>query len=193
MPIDTKGFRDTRKEEAQKNFTDSLKSGRFGRVYRDVKGVIHTYDKYGLNPLEYFDARQIAKESPIEYSIERDFSEPTVKDINDYDEASSLRRGRAMIDDWSKLKARLDQERKEEAARREAKGLPLTDEEKFLGLRDPGKTRINDITLSIPPEQINIQTSVKNVSVATLRSHATQKIRTGHGYVQISLPLVFTS
>jgi len=78
---------------------------------------------------------------------------------------------------------------KEDQKKQEAK----TKRDEFVNLEQLGKTRINNITVSIPPEQISIQTSIKNVSVGTLRSATTQKVRTGHGYVQVAFPLVFTT
>ncbi len=59
----------------------------------------------------------------------------------------------------------------------------------------PNKTRLqlNHLIFQIPPEQINIQHEIKNVSMGVLRSPSTQKVRTGHGFLQITIPLVFTT
>lgn len=58
---------------------------------------------------------------------------------------------------------------------------------------DDGSFKINDIQFTIPPEQISIQKDIKNVSIPVLRASATQKVRTGHGFVQVNLPLTFTT
>ncbi len=56
---------------------------------------------------------------------------------------------------------------------------------------DDGYFQINDIDFTIPPEQISIQKNIKNVSMPVLRASTSQKIRTGHGFIQVSVPLTF--
>lgn len=67
------------------------------------------------------------------------------------------------------------------------------DAEKKYSDKDSGYFQINDIVFTIPPEQINIQKEIKNVSIPILRSAQSQKVRTGHGFAQVNVPLTFTS
>ena len=53
------------------------------------------------------------------------------------------------------------------------------------------RLQLNHLVFQIPPEQIDIQHEIKNVSMGVLRSPSTQKVRTGHGFVQVTIPLVF--
>jgi hypothetical protein len=57
----------------------------------------------------------------------------------------------------------------------------------------PSYLQLNHLVFEIPPEQINIQHDIKNVAMGVLRSSSTQKVRTGHGFVQVSFPLTFVS
>ena len=58
---------------------------------------------------------------------------------------------------------------------------------------DTGFFQINDIVFNIPPEKISVQKEIKNVSMPLLRSSSTQKVRTGHGFTMVNVPLTFTS
>ncbi len=55
------------------------------------------------------------------------------------------------------------------------------------------RLQLNHLVFQVPPEQINIQHEIKNISMGVLRSPSTQKVRTGHGFLQVTIPLVFTS
>ena len=59
--------------------------------------------------------------------------------------------------------------------------------------KPPSHLQLNHLVFEIPPEQINIQHDIKNVSMGVLRSGSTQKVRTGHGFIQVSFPLTFVS
>ena len=92
-------------------------------------------------------------------------------------------------------KQSLDSENKNEALIKQAKSEDKIRREQDTRPETPNSTRLqlNHLVFQIPPEQINIQHEIKNVSVGVLRSPSTQKVRTGHGFLQITLPLVFTS
>ena len=64
-------------------------------------------------------------------------------------------------------------------------------EKETIKSRDTGRFQINHLVFTIPPEQIHIQKDIKNVAMAVLRAPASQRVRTGHGFVQINVPLVF--
>lgn len=83
----------------------------------------------------------------------------------------------------------------EAAARSKARSEDKVRREKDSRPEVPDSTRLqlNHLVFQIPPEQINIQHEIKNVSVGVLRSPSTQKVRTGHGFLQVTIPLVFTS
>ena len=175
---DIKDDREKKQTAASKSFIDGLKNTgmlQYEKLRTTIEG--------GLGHLETY-LPEVVQESFIgpriwaDERLEVEFPSPAETEQVVMPETT-----RWIGDRIKSREAGKDQIRKEGQAKRNA----------FAALEQPGKTRINDITVSIPPEQIHIQTSVKNVSIGTLRSHATQKVRTGHGYVQISLPLVFTS
>lgn len=62
-----------------------------------------------------------------------------------------------------------------------------------LAENPPSRLQLNHLIFQIPPEQIHIQHEIKNVSIGVLRASNTQKVRSGHGFVQVSFPLTFTS
>ena len=64
---------------------------------------------------------------------------------------------------------------------------------KIIETPAPSRLQLNHLVFQIPPEQINIQHEIKNVSIGVLRSSTTQKVRTGHGMIQVTIPLVFTN
>ena len=53
------------------------------------------------------------------------------------------------------------------------------------------RLQLNHLVFQIPPEQLDIQHEIKNVSMGVLRASSTQKVRTGHGFIQVTIPLVF--
>lgn len=66
-------------------------------------------------------------------------------------------------------------------------------ERKSRSRRLDTRLQLNHLVFEIPPEQINIQHEIKNVAIGVLRAPSTQKVRTGHGFLQITIPLVFTT
>lgn len=64
---------------------------------------------------------------------------------------------------------------------------------KIIETPAPSRLQLNHLVFQIPPEQINIQHEIKNVSMGVLRASSTQKVRTGHGMIQVTIPLVFTT
>jgi len=124
------------------------------------------------------------------------------QEINDLEQGTSLyddgtrnTHGDTKDDQRTQVRYKVDPAPGPEQVREKEEADAALDEaiRKALSDNPPSYLQLNHLVFEIPPEQINIQHDIKNVSMGVLRSSSTQKVRTGHGFIQVSFPLTFVS
>jgi hypothetical protein len=112
-----------------------------------------------------------------------------------YDDGTRNTHGNTKDDQRTQVRYKMDPAPGPEQAREKQEADAALDEaiRKALADNPPSHLQLNHLVFEIPPEQINIQHDIKNVAMGVLRSSSTQKVRTGHGFIQVSFPLTFVS